>query len=309
MLQLFLSAVFVVVTNGQQPAAAPSTDVFVASFSTSGGTVRVGQPENVTQAPGYDNQPCFGPDGTLFFTSDRGARPVPPDGAGAAQALSRTDIYKYDFKTRTVSRVTETSEGEYSPTVTPDGKHLSVIRVEADGTQRLWKFPMDGKNPSLILEKVKPVGYHAWLDANRLALFVLGEPATLQLADTRTGASEVVTSNIGRSLQRIPGGGISFVQQEGQGSERKLVVSELTIVDGKPATRPLTAAVAGARDASVVWTPDGTLLMAHSGSLYAWKKGETEWRVVADLGALGLKDASRLAISPKGDRIAIVAAQ
>src|SRR6266851_5239494 len=50
-----------------------------------------------------------------------------------------------------------TPEGEYSPTVTPDGAHISVIRVEADGTQRLWRFTLEGRAPELVLERVKPV--------------------------------------------------------------------------------------------------------------------------------------------------------
>ena len=307
--QLLVAAALALVGAGQQTtapsaqaAAPPSTDVYVATLSSSAGTLTVGTPENITQAPGYDNQPFFAPDGnSLFFTSDRAPH--------AGTKLAQMDIFKYDFTSRKISRVTETNDGEYSPTVTPDGTHLSVIRVEADGTQRLWKFQLNGKKPTLVLENVKPVGYHAWLDADKLALFVLGQPATLQLADARTGLSAVVTSGIGRSIQKIPGGGISFVQQEGQGTERKLVVTELTLESEKPVTRPLVAAVAGAREADVAWTPDGTLLMAHGGSLYAWKKGETEWRVVADLGALGLKNVSRLAVSPKGDRIAMVAAQ
>jgi hypothetical protein len=323
MIQWLVSAVVALASAAQQPSAPPaqppappSTDVFVAALSTSGGRLTIGKPENISQAPGYDNQPFFAPDGnSLFFTSDRAPRTptttpvVRPQSAAEARDSSQMDIFRYDFKSRQISRVTETNEGEYSPNATPDGKHLSVIRVEADGTQRLWKFQLNGKNPSLVLENVKPVGYHAWLDAHRLALFVLGEPATLQLADARTGATEIVTSRIGRSIQKVPGGGISFVQQEGQGDDRKLIVSELTFADGKRVTRPLVPAVAGARDADLAWTPDGTLLMAHAGSLYAWKKGQTEWRVVADLGALGLKNVSRLAVSPKGDRIAMVGSE
>ena len=55
-----------------------------------------------------------------------------------------------------------------------------------------------------MLENVKPVGYHAWADDHTLALFVLGQPATLQLADTRTGTARTIASDIGRSIQRIP---------------------------------------------------------------------------------------------------------
>ena len=90
------------------------------------------------------------------------------------------------------------------------------MRVERDSTQRLWRFPTDGSAPSLVLRDVKPVGYFAWLDSVTLALFVLGNPNTLQIADTRTGVARVVTSNIGRSLQRVPGGRrASFVQRDG----------------------------------------------------------------------------------------------
>src|SRR6185295_11787244 len=105
-----------------------------------------------------------------------------------------------------------------SPTVTPDGRHLSVDPVSSDGTQRLWQFTLEGTQPALVLERVKPVGYHAWADDHTLALFVLGEPATLQLADTRTGDAEVLARGIGRSLQRIPGRAtISVVERDGAG--------------------------------------------------------------------------------------------
>ena len=191
--------------------------------------------------------------------------------------------------------------------MTPDGKHISVIRVEADGTQRLWKFGIDGRDPVLVLQDVKPVGYHAWLDEHTLVLFVLGRPATLQAADVNTGKAEVVTQDIGQSIQRMPTGGVSFVQQAGETGARILTISEATKQSGKIVTRPLTTVVAGARQAHVAWTPDGTLLMAHEGTLHAWKAGEPGWRAVADLEALGLRNVTRLAVSPSGDRIAIVA--
>src|SRR5438876_5408877 len=185
-----------------QPAPPPDTEIFLAMLSLRS-TPAVGRPTNITSSPGYDNQPSFTPDGAaIFFTSNRGG--------------SQTDIFRYDIASGATSRITSTPEGEYSPTVTPDGAHLSVVRVEADGTQRLWRFTLAGAQPELVLERVKPVGYHAWADDHTLALFVLGQPATLQLADTRTGASDILVRGIGRSLQRIPlAGTISFVERVG----------------------------------------------------------------------------------------------
>src|SRR5258705_12870036 len=158
----------------QTAAPPPDTEIYLAPLSMSGGRLTVGLPVNITSSPGYDNQPSFAPDGrSVLFTSLRGG--------------AQTDIYRYDIAAGRVERVTNTPESEYSPTESPDGAHISVIRVEADGAQRLWRFTMDGTQPELVLADVKPVGYHAWGDDHTLALFVLGRPATLQIADTRTG--------------------------------------------------------------------------------------------------------------------------
>src|SRR4029077_14072444 len=120
---------------------------------------------------------------------------------------TQTDIYRYDVVSGTTAQVTRTPESEYSPTVTPDGAHISVIRVEADGTQRLWRFTIEGGAPELVLPGIKPVGYHAWATCHPLALLVLGSPASLQVADTSTGGADVLVRGIGRSIQQIPGGG------------------------------------------------------------------------------------------------------
>ena len=114
----------------QTPTPPPDTEIYLAPLHTSGRTLTIGQAVNITNSPGYDNQPSFTPDGSaILFTSDRGS-------ASSVATLFRTDIYRYDIRSRTVSRVTDTPEGEFSPTVTPDGRHISVIRVEADSTQR-----------------------------------------------------------------------------------------------------------------------------------------------------------------------------
>src|SRR6185503_7086594 len=110
------------------------------------------------------------------------------------------------FETSSNGNLTRTPESEYSAAASPDGKSFTVVRVERDSTQRLWRFPKDNSEPSIVLRDIKPVGYFAWLDTATLALFVLGTPSTLQIADTRTGVGRVVTTNIGRSLQRVPGG-------------------------------------------------------------------------------------------------------
>jgi hypothetical protein len=64
------------------------------------------------------------------------------------------DIYSFDRASRRLTRLTETTEGEYSATFLPPGVGeaggFSVIRTEADGPQRLWRFNAQGKDPQLV---------------------------------------------------------------------------------------------------------------------------------------------------------------
>jgi hypothetical protein len=270
-------------------AAQASSDIFLADLVVREGGVAVGGLVNITARPGYDNQPQFTRDGTaLLYTSIRS------DG--------QADIFRWDLGTREVRRVTRTAESEYSPTPAPAGTGggFSVVRVEPDSTQRLWRFAEDGGSPTLVLSDVHPVGYHAWGDDHRLALFILGIPATLHLADTRTGRSRAVAEDVGRSVQKIPGRpAVSFVQRL-EGGRYFLV--ELNVETGR--LRTLVELPAGAENHA--WTPNGTVLLTRGAKLLQWQPGrDRSWREVADFTARGV-ELTRIAVSPSGDRIAIV---
>jgi len=275
----------------QAVAAPPATDIYLAPLRVQDSRIVVGTPVNVTARPGYDNQPSFLPDGRAFlYTSVR------EDG--------QADIYRYDIDQKTSVRLTATRESEYSPTPLPEGGGFSVVRVEADSTQRLWAFDEDGTHPRLVLDSIKPVGYHAWGDAHTLVLFVLGSPPTLQIADAGfpTARGEVMARDIGRSLQRIPGrASISFVQRDSVAGPALL---ELDI--RRRRVTELAKVPPGAE--FFAWTPDGIVLTASGTTLYQWdaRRGGA-WQQVADLAAAGLSNVTRLAVSPTGDRLAIVA--
>jgi hypothetical protein len=293
----------------QTPQAPPDTEIFLAPLTSAAGTLEVGTPVNVTNNPGYDNQPFFAPDGrSILFTSNRGTTP----GTGGG-SLTQTDVYRFDIASKAVSRVTETAEGEYSPSVMPDGRRISVIRVEADGTQRLASFTPGRPrvDVEVILPDVKPVGYHAWADEHTVAMFILGgngAPATLQLGDIRRGTARVLATDIGRSIQRMPGSGasrhISFVQRARDGERVTLTIMELDPANGQITT--LTPAVEGSREADTAWMPDGTLLMAKDDILYSWKRGQSGWKDVTALQKMSLRGVTRLAVSPAGDYLALV---
>lgn len=289
---LFVSLAAVASAQPPSPGrpAPPPPDVYLVSVTLDRETPKIGVPLNITDRAGYDNQPSFTSDQKgVLFTSVR----------DDAQA----DIYRYDIATKQSTRVTTTApESEYSATSIEGGRAISVVRVERDSTQRLWRFPLDGSAPTVILERVRPVGYHAWADDHTLALFVLGSPNTLQLADTRSGASETLVSGIGRSLHRIPGTNrISFV--------RKVSATEWWIESLDPSSREMKRLMQlpeGVED--YAWFPGGSIICGRDGRLLWWSgKSGTEWKEIADLASSGVKGITRLAVSARGDRLAFVA--
>jgi len=288
-LVLFVASV---VASAQTPPTA-TEDIFVVDVSVSKGKLSFGQPVNITSRAGYDNQPSFLPDGqSLLYAS--------------AREGGQTDIYRYDFNTRQSARLTDTPEGEYSPTLMPGGKFFSVIRVEADRTQRLWKFPLAGGAPDLVLPNLKPVGYHLWLDGRTLALFILGadgRPNLLQLAPTDNSFLDTIHVNIGRALHLIPRrSAFSFVHKISPG-EWLIKAFDLKTKRSTTLARTLPASE------DLTWTPDGTILMAQDSKLYQLDPAQpsAEWQLVADFSAAGLKKITRLALSPKATRLALVA--
>src|SRR2546423_10115680 len=296
---LALSARVSAQTPTPTPAATPpSSDIFIVEVKTKldrkerTDELKFGELKKITDFAGYNNQPFFMPDGqSVLYTSIRN---------------KQADIYRFDGRTDATAQVTNTPESEYSPTLMPDQKNISVVRVEADGkTQRLWKFPLDGGAPSLILENVKPVGYHLWIDDHTLALFILGEPGKpnlLEIFDTRTQKSQFVTDNPGRVLRKVPNQNqFSFVHKIADGNW------EIKAFDMRTHTSAsLIATLPGVED--YAWLPNGKLLMAKDSKLFAVAPlTGAGWAEVADFSKAGIKRITRIAVSANGSRIAIVA--
>ena len=288
----FMMAVYGVRSAGGQ--APPATDIFLAplSISSTDGRPTIGKPVNITSRPGYDNQPAFTPDSrSILFTS------IHEDGGG------QSDIYRYDLGAKTIARVTSTPESEYSATIMPGGQRFSVIRVERDSAQRLWSFAMDGSDPQLLVPPVKPVGYHAWIDPDNLALFVLGNPNALVHYDLRSGHADTLARNIGRSLApTIGGGGFSFTAHD---SGAAGVVKLKTMSWPYQTVGDLVALPRGSED--IVWLARDLVLSSTGSKLVSWKPGTTDWQDAVDLAPAGLSRISRLAVSQDGKWLAIVA--
>lgn len=282
---LFLLAMMSPSVAGEPPPPPPGTDIWLADAVIESGHLRLSEARNLTSRAGYDNQPAFLPDGTLLYT--------------AAQADGQTDAWRLSAD-GTSGALLATPQSEYSPTPVPGGG-ISVVRVALDGTQQLWWLPPGGSEYQLLFPLIEGVGYHAWLDAERVALFLVREPSELHVASRRDGEVLVLARDIGRSLHAVPGAtdALAFIEA---GSDGKPWIKRYDFADRRIV--PLAPALADSQD--FAFLPDGTLLMASGREIHAFR--DEQWQRIAVFEELP-GEITRLAVSPDGSRLAFVAGE
>ncbi|MBX2944442.1 MAG: hypothetical protein KF725_01310 [Cyclobacteriaceae bacterium] len=269
---------------GQQP---PGTDIYLFDLVFKKGKFVVTNSVNITDRKGYDNQPFFHPEKPFIYYA-------------SADDEGRTDIVVYNHETGRTQKLTNTSEREYSPTVTPDKKFISCIIQRDNGAQDLGKYPIDGGDVEIIVDNLT-VGYHAWRDDKTLFLFVLGQPNTLHEYAVADKTDRIIAENIGRSLHRIPGtSDISFVDK----SSSEWTIKKIKRKDGTIETVGKT--LPGRED--LTWTPGGKIIMSDGVRLFYWTPGKSkDWTPIEFPDGLSLSGITRLTVDAKGNKIAVVA--
>ena len=276
---IVLIALIVTATSWAQP----NTEIYLFELEKDDqNTYSIFKPLNISQNEGYDNQPSFWSEGNsiLYARTENG----------------QTEIARYFIGSGKTNLISKTLQGsEYSPTPTPDGR-ISSIRLDTTGLQLLYAYDLKGDHEVLVPETV--IGYHAWIGKSKIAAFVLGEPNTLQIIDTKSGSSKTVAENIGRGLHKIPGTKeFSYVDKSGE----KWVIKALNPKNGNK--RDLVSTRDGSED--YCWTPNGEIIMGQGNTLWVWNPIQG-WREIFDLSSYGLQGITRVAVSPEGDKLVLV---
>ncbi|MDX1331605.1 MAG: hypothetical protein R3252_01135 [Robiginitalea sp.] len=179
----------------------PETEVYLVDLEIASETISLTTPLNISNNPGYDNQPSFLEDGSLLYSRTR-------DG--------QTDIARYHPASGTTSWLSHTPGGsEYSPLKIPGREAVSAIRLDTTGLQRLYAYPLQGGDPTLLVEGLK-IGYHVWVNADLLVCSVLVEDRMdLVVVNFKDHSRHTFQKDVGRSLQQVPGSGqISYTSIE-----------------------------------------------------------------------------------------------
>jgi len=267
--------------------AQQSTDIYLMDVDFSNG-FEYYNAELISVNDGYNNQPNFSANGNyLLYTSI---------------ANEYADIYRYDIKSKKTTQITHSQESEFSPTLLQNQNEFSTVRVEKDGTQRLWKINQNDASASLLLPSVKGVGYHTWLTENKLALFVVGAPHQMHIANVKKDNSKQVGEKIGSAIHKVP-------------NEKKFAY-----IDWSDSTNCniKTRNFKGKNEQSIcpcapeaeyfIHTPNGNLLSVKGTALYYWDKKsyDKQWQNIANFTEIDGADFYRLAINADASKLAIV---
>ena len=261
----------------------PGYEIYIAEIGDDSAA-----PVNITDREGYDNQPAFSADGRhLYYTR--------------MEADGQTELWDYDLESAKHTRLTNTAESEYSPTPVPGSQNLSMVRVEADMKQRLWQLDPGDGSLSLLLPEIEPVGYHAWLGADSVALFLLPEPFSLVIAAT-DGELTTVADNIGRSLHVHPvSKALLYVDQSA--TPWRIMALDTRSHEHEPLAELFPAQ----EDFTV--SSSGTLWTGLDSKLYKFPAGAGDWQQVADFADHGIAGITRIAVSPDEKQVALVAVE
>lgn len=266
-------------------AEPPNHDIVLFKLGQHKDKLVVSEPRIVAESPGYDNQPSFSKDGgSIYFTR---------------MEKGNADMWHWQQESGKASKLGGNDLSQFSPTQIPfEPRSFSTVRVEADNTQRLWKYsPENGY--SLIFNSIKPVGYHVWSGEN-IAMFILGEPHTLQVTRLGSENAQIVDRNIGRCLQlRADSLEISYTVQQ----EKRMQLKTYDFANQK--ISGWTYLPANSQD--YVWY-DKTHLISSDGEklLISSIEPGSKWQIVENLSKLKLTGISRLAISPDKTQLAVV---
>jgi ketosteroid isomerase-like protein len=274
--------------------AQPDVDVWVGDLAWQDGRLIANNLVNISHRPGYDNQPAFFPDQkTLAYTTEGG---------------EETNSVLFDLATGKATNLPE-AKG-FSPTPTADGKQLMVLhqgRVELHDLQGKLVQP---------LTDTKDAGYFSRVDERTWVLFMNDKERRIVIYDAKKKTLETLSTGAITPLYRVPNErAYTFVAETPFSSDpaaaakidRSKVKLELRKLDLKSRGVVTLSTIPFPATGHHAWTAHKTVLMASGGTIQQWDPTTPDrWTPVATFDDPDLQGISRIALSPRGDRIALV---
>ncbi len=257
----------------------PSTSVYSFSFIKDAERLRIKSASLLSgfNKGGYNNQPSFIDDNSLFVTTDYYGE--------------KTEIVKLDQYEKKIYRITKTVESEYSPILLSDQKNFAVVRVEKDNTtQHLHSYPMHLEDKGkTVYDEIENVGYFTYDQTGNVYLFLVDEPHKLAFVDRDTKKSKVLFQDIGRTLKCDKYNQLIFIHKVGD---------QWLLKSYNPNTQTATIidrCLHNVEDFEYLSTHE--LIMAKDGIIYKLNmENNIGWREYVDLNEYGITNITRMII-------------
>lgn len=151
---------------------------------------------NITNRPGYDNQPSFSPDDKrIYYVSIREDK--------------QADVFFYEPASRKTVQLSKSKESEYSPVSDPVGPNINVVMVEADSAQRIHYLDAQSGNNVKRLEP-DSIGYYTFINQDTVVYYKLTEPHSLRYHVISSGEDKWLGHSPTRTFRAINRHGIIY---------------------------------------------------------------------------------------------------
>lgn len=265
-------------------AQVPETDLYLFQLTEQpAGSIHVHSPEYLSgfNKGGYTNQPCFVTDRELYISVRK-------------KEDNQNDLYAIQIDNRTIRRVTDTPDSEFSPTLFPDRARIGCVRQTTKGPNRqnLVVFPVDqSENGRILLPDVENIGYFCPMDAGIIALFLVEDQSRLAFSDPTTGNTEPRLSNIGRCLRLDPDGNLVYVHKY---TDAYWYLKSYDPIQKRSGI--ITETLPGEEDFCLdkrgrIFMGKGSKLFMHPGT------EDGDWNEISDLSVYGVGNITRLALN------------
>ena len=241
----------------------------------------------ISTSEGYNNQPYFKDNNTLLYAKNN-------DG--------QTDIGVYNLLENSESFWnSQTEGGEYSPQPLPESDLISAVRLDPDGLQRLYDYQLNTVGEEVISNMV--VAYYIWYNKNTIVSSVIeNNELYLMISYLKEGENFTLLKGSGRSFHKVPNA--KAVSYTALNEEKNWDVYQLDM-DSLDSYFVVQLPI-GIQD--MVWYNDSSIFVGSGSQLFVYDLyGDGDWQKIADFSNEGITNITRLAVSPDGSKLALVA--
>jgi Tol biopolymer transport system component len=276
---------FIALSVAEVSAQLPETDLWLFKLKTEDKKLILGEGKNITSRKGYDNQPCFAPDNkSILYVSIR--------------EDNQADVYKYDIGKGQSFQLTKTKESEYSPNYTPGYKSISCVVVEADSTQRLWLYNLDGTVKKCYNEEIDSIGYYSWLTNDTLLYYKLTEPHSLHMFIEMDKTDKWLCNHPMRAFKSLGRNNFMYGIKDSLSVQYRSYNSVLKKSDEYTNHK--------SKSEDFDWNKIFGLVKSEGAQLLRYDPNTKSWIVMFDFASSGIKKITRFAFDSKNKNVVIV---